>query len=72
MTSAIQKTLIAFLIGILLGGVFGYLMGKDVLIKKGDFQPLGQKRTAKSFADQLYGVDRDDEIMEGERKQYVF
>lgn len=47
--------LIALLVGFIAGGVFGYLMGKDALITKSDFEPLGQKRTAKSFADRLYG-----------------
>jgi hypothetical protein len=44
--------LLALLIGFIAGGVFGYLMGKDALVN--NFEPLGKKRTGKSFADRLY------------------
>ena len=44
---------IALIVGFIVGAVFGYLMGKNVLLN--GFQPLGKKRTATSFADRLYG-----------------
>lgn len=52
--------LILFLIlATFIGGIFGYLMGKDALIKSNGFK-LANKRTAQSFTDRLYNSENFD------------
>ena len=51
----IPLPLVFLIVGIFIGAIVGYLMGKNALVKSG-FQPLGKKRTATSFADRLYGT----------------